>query len=106
MTYRASIVPLRDPENTVYMEFMDRRHFLSGDWKQLISMVLSLAGESIDYDQLTITVENVDTGAFCFAFHTYTRVVDGCGFCDSRLICDIYACGQRFNHIRTAVLAE
>ena len=106
MTYRASIVPLRDAENTVYMEFMDRKHFTSRDWKQLMSMVLSLAGESIDYDRMTITVENVDNDAFCFAFHTYTQEVDGCGFHDSRIICDVYACGPRFNHIRTVVLAE
>ena len=38
--------------------------------------------------------------------YTYTREVDGCGFYDSRLICNVYACGLRFNHIRTAVLAE
>ena len=106
MTYRASIVPLRDAENTVYMEFMQREHFASHDWKQLMSMVLSLAAESYEYDRMTIIVENVDTGAFCFAFHTYTREVDGCGLCDSRIICDVYACGQRFNHIRTVVLAE
>ena len=106
MTYRAAIVPLRDEENTVYMEFMDRKRFTSRDWKQLMAMVLSLAGESIDYDRMTITVVNVDTGKFCFAFHAYTQEVDGCGFCDSRIICDVYACGLRFNHIRTVVIAE
>lgn len=103
MTYRASIVPLRDEENTVYMEFMERKHFTSRDWKQLMSMVLSFA---IDYDRMTITVINVDTGKFCFAFHTYTQEVDSSGFCDSRIICDVYACDERFNHIRTVVLAE
>lgn len=106
MTYRASIVPLRDTENTVYMEFMNRKHFTSHDWKELMSMVLSLAAESIDYDRMTITVENVDTGAFCFAFHAYTQEVDGCGLHDTRLICDVYACGLQFNHIRTVALAE
>lgn len=105
MTYRASIVPLRDVKKAVYLEFMDRKHFTSSDWKQLMSVVLSLAGESIDYDRMSITVENVDTGAFCFAFYAYTRVVDGRGLHDSRLICDVYACG-RFNHIRGVVLAE
>lgn len=105
MTYRASIVPLRDPENTVYMEFYQRAHFTSRDWKQLLATVLSLAGESIDYDRMTITVEDVDTCALCFAFHTFTRLVDGCGFSDSRLICDVYMCGS-LTHIRTAVLAE
>ena len=104
MTYRASIVPLRDPKNTVFMEFMQRKHFTSRDWKQLLAKVLSLAAESIDYDRMMITVENVDTGAFCFAFHTYTRLMDGCGFRDTCLICDVY-CGS-FHHIRTAVLAE
>ena len=106
MTYRAAIVPLRDEENTVYMEFKERKHFTSHDWKQLISMVLSLAAESIDYDRMTITLVNTDTGKFCFAFHAYTREVDGCGQVDSRIICDVYACGERFNLIRTAVVAE
>lgn len=106
MTYRASIVPLRDEENTVYIEFMDREHFTSHDWKTLMSMAISLAGESIDYDRMTITVVNVDTGKFCFAFHTYTREVDACGYFDSRIICDVYICGERFNLIRTVVIAE
>ena len=100
MTYRASIVPLRDEENTVYMEFMGRKHFTSRDWKRLMSMAFLLAGESVDYDRMTITVVNVDTGKFCFAFHTYTQEVD------SRIIYDVYACGERFNHIRTVVIAE
>lgn len=104
MIYRAAIVPLRDEENTVYMEFMDRKYFTSRDWHKLMSMVLSLAGESIDYDRMSITVVNVDTGKFCFAFHAYTREVDGSGFCDSRIICDVYMCGLRFNHIRTVVI--
>lgn len=103
MTYRAAIVPLRDEENTVYMEFEGRKRFTSREWRPLMSMVLSMAG---DHDRMTITVVNVDTGAFCFAFHTYTQEVDGCGFCDSRIICDVYACGERFNHIRTVVIAE
>lgn len=105
MTYRAAIVPLRDEDNTVYVEFMNRKHFTSRDWKQLMSMVLSLAAESIDYDQMTITVVNVDTGKFCFAFHAYTQEVDGCGICDSRIVCDVYMCDRRFNLIRT-VIAE
>ena len=106
MTYRASIVPLRDPRNTVYIEYMQREHFTSRDWKHLQTMALSLAAESIDYDRLSISVVNVDTNKLCFQFHAFTRFVDGCGLCDSRIICDIYACGSRFNHIRTAVLAE